>query len=220
MSLFSRLGDIINSNLTSMLDKAEDPEKLARQMVQEMEDTLVEVRSAAARALADRKEMDREIAEFTRLRDDWVTKAELAVTKGRDDLARGALQAKARAEQEITLRQRTLAAAEETIAKRNADLEKLQAKLDEAKAKHRAVMMRRDAAEGRVRLREALYDPDVEDRMSRFADMERKVDEMEAYADLLGPRRKTLEAEFAELEASEKIEDELEALRRRMSKRG
>lgn len=216
MSLFSRLSDIINSNLGSMLDKAEEPEKIARLMVQEMEDTLVEVRSAAARALADRKEAEREIETLRKAHDDWQGKAELAVAKNRDDLARAALQAKARTASELVMHERALASTESSIAKRNEDLEKLQAKLDEAKAKHRAIMMRRDAAEGRIRLRENLNDPKVADRMARYSEMEKRVDEMEAYADLMGSQKKTLEAEFAELEAEDRIADELEALRKRV----
>jgi phage shock protein A len=216
MSLFSRLSDIINSNLGTMLDKAEEPEKIARLMVQEMEDTLVEVRSAAARALADRKEIEREIETLRKAHSDWHNKAELAISKNRDDLAKAALQAKARAGAEIAMHEKALSSTEASIAKRNEDLEKLQAKLDEAKAKHRAILMRRDAAEGRIKLRESLYDPKVADRMARYSEMEKRVDEMEAYADLMGPQKKSLEAEFAELEAEDRIADELEALRKRV----
>ena len=104
MGMFSRLGDIINSNINAMLDNAENPEKIARLMIQEMEDTLVEVRTAAARAMADKKEMEREIAHYTNIRADWDAKAGLAIDKGREDLARGALIAKKKAEQEIVRR--------------------------------------------------------------------------------------------------------------------
>jgi phage shock protein A len=130
MGLFSRLGDIINSNINSMLDNAENPEKIARLIIQEMEDTLVEVRTAAARAMADKKEMERDIAHFTTVRDDWANKAELAIDKGREDLARGALIAKQKAEAEIDRRKNAMAAAEEAFEKRQDDLSKLQ---DEAR---------------------------------------------------------------------------------------
>ena len=147
MGIFSRLSDIINSNLNAMLDKAEDPEKIARLIIQEMEDTLVEVRTAAARSMADKKELLREINEFEHTRDDWAAKAELAIDKGREDLARGALTAKQKAEREIEARKSALAAADTAAEKRKDDLIKLQAKLDEAKAKHRTLMVRRQSAE-------------------------------------------------------------------------
>ncbi|MEL6568277.1 MAG: phage shock protein PspA [Pseudomonadota bacterium] len=213
MGLFSRLGDIINSNINSMLDNAENPEKIARLIIQEMEDTLVEVRTAAARAMADKKEMEREIAHYTTVRDDWNTKAELAIDKGREDLARGALLAKQKADGEIARRQDAMAAAEEAFERRQDDLAKLQDKLSEAKAKHRALMMRREAAEQRIRMRSQTHDGKVDEALARYANIERKVDEMEAYADTIKGREPTLEAEFAALERNDAVEAELEALK-------
>ena len=218
MGLFSRLGDIINSNINSMLDNAENPEKIARLIIQEMEDTLVEVRTAAARAMADKKEMERDIAHFTTVRDDWANKAELAIDKGREDLARGALIAKQKAEAEIDRRKNAMAAAEEAFEKRQDDLSKLQAKLDEAKAKHRALMMRREAAEQRIRMRSQVYDGRVDEALARYGNIERKVDEMEAYADQIRGSEPTLEAQFAALEQDESIEKELAALKAKRSK--
>ncbi|KCZ49797.1 MULTISPECIES: phage shock protein PspA [unclassified Hyphomonas] len=218
MGLFSRLGDIINSNINSMLDNAENPEKIARLIIQEMEDTLVEVRTAAARAMADKKEMERDVAHFTTVRDDWANKAELAIDKGREDLARGALIAKQKAEAEIDRRKNAMAAAEEAFEKRQDDLAKLQAKLDEAKAKHRALMMRREAAEQRIRMRSQVYDGRVDEALARYGNIERKVDEMEAYADQIRGSEPTLEAQFAALEQDESIEKELAALKAKRSK--
>ena len=218
MGLFSRLGDIINSNINSMLDNAENPEKIARLIIQEMEDTLVEVRTAAARAMADKKEMERDITHFTTVRDDWANKAELAIDKGREDLARGALVAKQKAEAEIDRRKNAMAAAEEAFEKRQDDLSKLQAKLDEAKAKHRALMMRREAAEQRIRVRSQVYDGRVDEALARYGNIERKVDEMEAYADQIRGSEPTLEAQFAALEQDESIEKELAALKAKRTK--
>jgi phage shock protein A len=218
MGLFSRLGDIINSNINAMLDSAENPEKIARLIIQEMEDTLVEVRTAAARAMADKKEMEREIDHFTQTRDEWAAKAELAIDKGREDLARGALTAKQKADGEIERRKLAMDAAEEAFEKRQGDLAKLQAKLDEAKAKHRALMMRREAAEQRIRIRSQVYDGKVDDALARYGNIERKVDEMEAYADTIKGREPTLEAEFAALERDESVEKELEALKAKRAK--
>ncbi|MEM7766900.1 MAG: phage shock protein PspA [Pseudomonadota bacterium] len=218
MGMFSRLGDIINSNINAMLDKAEDPEKIARLMIQEMEDTLVEVRTAAARAMADKKEMQREIEHYSRQQEEWEGKAELAIDKGREDLARGALSAKQKAEGEIERRQHAMSLAEEAFEKRQDDLAKLQEKLAEAKAKHRALMMRQDAAEQRIKMRSQVYDGRVDDALARYAHVERKVDEMEAYADQIKGHEPTLEAEFAALERNESVEKELEALKAKRSK--
>ena len=218
MGLFSRLGDIINSNLNAMLDNAENPEKIARLIIQEMEDTLVEVRTAAARAMADRKEMEREVAHFTAARDDWASKAELALDRGREDLARGALIAKQKAEAEIARRAQAMTSAEDAFARRQEDLTKLQAKLDEAKAKHRALVMRREAAEHRIRMRSQIYDGRADQAIERYNQLERKVDEMEAYADTIRGREPSLEQEFAELEQNDAIERELAALKARKAK--
>jgi phage shock protein A len=215
MGVFSRLSDIINSNLNAMLDKAEDPEKIARLIIQEMEDCLVEVRSAAARSMADKKEYERDIVALEASRVDWASKAELAVEKGREDLARGALAAKQRSEREIDSRRLALKAIEEVGAKRQDDLEKLQAKLDEAKTKLRALIVRREAAEQRIQMRSRIEVNKVDEAMRRYAQVERKVDEMEAYADLINVGERGLEAQFQELAAEESIEKELAEIKRR-----
>jgi phage shock protein A len=215
MGVFSRLSDIINSNINAMLDKAEDPEKIARLIIQEMEDCLVEVRSAAARSMADKKEYERDIVALEASRLDWANKAELAVEKGREDLARGALAAKQRSEREVESRRLALKAIEEIGAKRSDDLEKLQAKLDEAKTKLRALIVRREAAEHRIQMRSRIEVNKVDEAMRRYAQVERKVDEMEAYADLINVGERGLEAQFQELAAEESIEKELAEIKRR-----
>jgi phage shock protein A len=215
MGVFSRLSDIINSNINAMLDKAEDPEKIARLIIQEMEDCLVEVRSAAARSMADKKEYERDITQLEQTRLDWASKAELAVEKGREDLARGALSAKQRAEREIDGRRQALKAIDEVSIRRQDDLEKLQAKLDEAKTKHRALVVRREAAEQRIAMRSRIEVNKVDEAMRRYGQIERKVDEMEAYADLINVGDRSLEAQFQELAAEESIEKELAEIKRR-----
>jgi len=215
MGVFSRLSDIINANLNSLLDKAEDPEKIARLIIQEMEDCLVEVRSAAARSMADKKEYERDIVQLEQTRLDWTAKAELAVEKGREDLARGALSAKQRSEREIDSRRQALKAIDEVSVRRQDDLEKLQAKLDEAKAKHRALVVRREAAEHRIAMRSRIEVNKVDEAMRRYGQIERKVDEMEAYADLINVGDRSLEAQFQELAAEESIEKELAEIKRR-----
>ena len=220
MGMFTRLSDIINSNINAMLDKAEDPEKIARLMIQEMEDTLVEVRANAARAIADRKDAEKRIARLDADTADWAAKAELAVEKDREDLARGALTQRQRAAEMADIARRELALAEDSISKANDDMGKLQAKLDEAKAKHRALLMRARAAGDRVRVRSTLANTKAEDALSRYSAMERRVDEMEARAEAydLGQGGKSLSQEFAELKASETVEAELAALKAKMGK--
>lgn len=219
MSIFSRLGDIINSNINSMLEQAEDPEKIARLIIQEMEDTLVEVRTAAARAIADKKDVVRKLERFRAAESEWDAKAELAMSKGREDLARGALQAKAKAALMAQTLDKELAIVNEAIDKAEADMGKLQDKLDEAKAKHKALAARRQSAQTRIRVRQSVSDHKIEDALSRYAAVERKVDEMEAQVeafDLNGGQ--SLESQFMDLEAEEAIEKELVALRDKLGK--
>jgi len=220
MGVFSRLSDIVNSNINSMLDKAEDPEKIVRLIIQEMEDTLVEVRSNAARAIADRKEVGRKKEEFLRRGAEWENKAELAIGKGRDDLARGAIAAKRKADEMIGLLDEELAAIEQVVNKTNEDLAKLQSKLKEARAKQRSLELRRNSASDSVRISRQVNDGRIEDALAKFDRYERRIDELEAEAEswVLG-RPRTLEDEFAELEAEDAVNAELEELKQRVANR-
>lgn len=220
MGIFSRLGDIINSNINTLLDKAEDPEKIARLIIQEMEDTLVELRTHAARSIAERKDLARRLERHRADAEEWTRKAELALEKGREDLARGALQAKQKALRASEAASEEFAAVEDAIAKADEDLAKLQAKLDEAKAKQNALATRRQSAEQRIKARATLADASVDDALERYAMVERKVDDLEARAEVfdLGQGR-TLESEFATLESADEVEAELAALKQRMGGR-
>lgn len=220
MGVFSRLTDIVNSNINAMLDKAEDPEKIVRLIIQEMEDTLVEVRSRAARAIADKKEVDRRRAEFELRSREWESKAELAIAKGRDDLAKGAIAAKRKALEMVDLFAKEHEAIDKSLDKANEDLEKLQAKLKEAKAKQRSLEIRRSAADASLRINRAVYDGRIDDAMARYERYERRIDEMEAEAEsyVLG-RPKSLEQEFRELESEDEVNAEFDALKRRVAER-
>lgn len=221
MGVFSRLSDIINSNLNSMLDHAEDPEKIVRLIIQEMEDTLVEVRANAARAIADRKEVGRKKAEFASRGQEWEGKAELAIAKGRDDLARGAIAAKRKADEMIGLLDKELGIIDQTVDKTNEDLGKLQSKLKEARAKQRSLEIRRNGAADSVRVSRQVNDGRIEEALARFDRYERRIDELEAEAESwsLG-RARTLEDEFAELEAEDAVNADLADLKRRVAERG
>lgn len=221
MGIFSRLGDIINSNLNAMLDRAEEPEKIVRLIIQEMEDTLVEVRSAAARAIAEKKELARRIEQMEAAEADWQRKAELAIEKGREDLAKGALLAKAEAAQTIVLMRKEMALVDDSLAKTNDDLARLDAKLAEAKAKQKSFDLRHGAARDRYRIRTQLHDGRIDDAMARYEKVERKLDRLEGEVEAFDlSRRKSLADEFAELEAESAIHAELEALKARMSRKG
>ncbi len=219
MGIFSRMGDIINSNLNAMVDKAENPEKIARLIISEMEDTLVEVRTNAARAIAERKELVRKADAFDARADEWAAKAELAINKDREDLARGAVQAKQQAAQMAEVVRSEIDVLDETVAKADADLQKLQAKLSEAKAKHKSLIMRGQTAEARIKVRSQITDTKVDDALARYERMERKVDELEAHVEAfdLG-QGQTLESQFAQIEADEAVESELEALKAKLKK--
>lgn len=220
MGVFTRLTDIINSNLNAMLDKAEDPEKIVRLIIQEMEDTLVEVRSRAARAIADKKEVERKKAEFVARANEWESKAELAIAKGREDLAKGAIAAKRKAQEMVDLFDKEYQAIDKSLDKANDDLAKLQAKLKEAKAKQRSLEIRRNAAADSVRVNRQVYDGRIDEALSRYERYERRIDELEAEAEsyVMG-RPKSLEEEFRELAAEDDVNAELEALKKRVAER-
>ncbi|WP_299372538.1 phage shock protein PspA [uncultured Kiloniella sp.] len=219
MSIFSRLTDIVNSNINSLLDRAEEPEKMARLMIQEMEDTLIEVRSSSVKAIADKKDIEKKLTALETSRAEWATKAEFALSKGRDDLAKGALLAKRKIEEQAGALQTELGYIEESLAKSSDDLSKLQVKLDEAKAKKKSMEIRLNTAEKRVKLRKTTYDGRVDDALARYDNLERKITELDAEADSydLG-KSKTLNDEFSELEAESEIADELAALKAKMAK--
>ncbi|WP_313809375.1 phage shock protein PspA [Sphingobium sp.] len=219
MGIFSRTRDIIAANVTDLLDRAEDPAKMIRMIILEMEETLVEVRASAARTIADQKEMRRHIAKLQGLQDNWTEKAQLALSKDREDLAKAALVEKQKAtdmaeqlSHEIEVLDESLGAAEEDIAK-------LQAKLREARARQNSLVTRMESAQNRLRVREAYAGEKVNDAFARFEMLERRVDMAEGRADAagLGQAPKTLEEEIAELKASDKVDAELAALKASMN---
>ncbi len=219
MGIFSRMGDIINSNLNAIIDKAENPEKIARLIIQAMEDTLVEVRTDAARNIAERKELARKAESYKERADEWAEKAELALNKDREDLARGALQAKQQAQNMSDVVTAEIGILDDAVAKADIDLSKLQTKLDEARAKHKSLRMRSTVAQGQIKMRSQMTNNKVDDALARYERMERKVDELEAHVEAfdLGAGE-TLESQFAQLEQSDAIDEELAALKASLNK--
>lgn len=214
MGIFSRTRDIIAANFTELLDRAEDPSKMIRQMIFEMNETLVEVRASAARTIADQKEMRRHIAKLDALQDSWKEKAELALSKDREDLATSALIEKRKASDMAQRLREEVAQLDDLLNGYEADIAKLQQKLNDARARQANIANRMESAENRYRLRELTNGDRVDDVFSRFEVLERRVDEAEGRADALSlAQTKSLEEEFAELQAADKVADELAALK-------
>ena len=216
MGIFSRATEIVNSNINALLDKAEDPEKMVRLIIQEMEETLVEVRTTSARAIADRKTLSRRQASFEKDVAEWERKAELAIRKDRDDLARGALAERARAEAAAEALVKESAALDETLAKLNGDMETLQAKLKDAKARQNAIVVRGKAARSRLGIRRQLSDHSVDDAMMRFEQYESRIDDLEGQVESYDVGQRTLAAEIDALDDDEKVDEELQRLKERV----
>jgi phage shock protein A len=221
MGIFSRLTDIINSNVNSILDRAEDPEKMIRLMIQEMEDTLVEVRSTAARVIADKKEAERKLSRLEQAQAEWQRKAELALTKGRDDLARGALVEKSKLAETAQAMKQELPQLDSALAKHEQDIAKLEEKLREVKAKQKLILARQQSVSSQVKVRQRVYDNRIEEAFTRFEQIERRLDKTEGEAEAydLG-RGKSLSEEISELETDHAVDAELEALRAHLKRGG
>lgn len=222
MGIFSRTRDIIAANVTDLLDKAEDPAKMIRMIILEMEETLVEVRATAARNIADQKEMRRHISKLEKLEESWTEKAELALSKDREDLAKAALVERQKATDMAEQLHTEIGALDEALKASEADISKLQAKLREARTRQNAIMTRLESAHNRIKVREAYAGSKVEEAFARFDVLERRVDYAEGRADALymGQEPKSLEEEINELKSSEKVDAALEALKASVAKKG
>lgn len=220
MGIFSRFTDIVNSNISSILDKAENPEKIIRLMIQEMEDTLVEVRSAAARSIADRKESQRTLTTLEREAKDWHLKAELAVDKGREDLAKAALVEKSQALGAADALRAELTELDRGLDKLSDDIARLEAKLADARSRQQALIARHETASRRLEVRKKIHDYRIDDALVRFDQYERRMDDIEGRVEAydLGARN-DLRQEFSDLEASDAVEEELRNLKRQRENR-
>lgn len=221
MSIFSRTRDIMAANFTELLDRAEDPARMIRMIILEMEETLVEVRASAARSIADAKEMRRAMVRLEGLTDSWTEKAELALSKGREDLAKQALIERQKASDMAKSLEGEVAVIDGTLKAYEADIAKLQGKLREARARQNAISTRIESAVTRAKAREMLNGSRTEDAFSRFELLERRADFAEGRAEALGMTGpKSLEEEIADLRAEEQVDKELEALKARLSNKG
>lgn len=216
MGIFSRMSDIINSNINALLDQAEDPEKMIRLIIQEMEDTLVEVRSSSARVLADRKAAARRLEQVRSEAESWEQKARLAVSKGREDLARAALQEKHEIEDEIGVVEAELVATDQHIAQLHEEVAQLQQKLSDARAKQKAMLMRSKTVESRIKVKRQMQREALDNAFARFEHFERRMDNLESQLESMDLGRDVapdLAAEIDALQEDERINDELARLK-------
>ena len=216
MGIFSRFTDIINSNINAILDKAEDPEKMVRLIIQEMEETLVEVRTQSAKLIADKKELNRRIDRLNREAGDWESKAEIALTKGREDLARAALKEKQTAEEGALGIATDLEVIEHNLEKLSDDIAQLQQKLSDAKARQKALIVRGKTAQSRMGVKRQIHDVDIDEAMSKFDRYERRIDDLEGEIEAYDLGQRSLADEISELQDDEKVDEELEKLKEKM----
>ncbi len=224
MGIFSRTRDIIAANFNDMLDKADDPAKMIRMIILEMEETLVEVRASAARTIADQKEMHRHTVKLDKLQADWSEKAQLALSKDREDLARAALVERKKAADMSEQLKAEIAVLDDALRAYEQDIQKLQNRLREARSRQTAISARLESAENRVKLRTLMTNERTDDALARFDQLERRVDYAEGRAESLsiadGTGKPSLSDEIAALEGADKIDDELEQMKRALGKSG
>ncbi|WP_247714769.1 phage shock protein PspA [Qipengyuania psychrotolerans] len=222
MGIFSRTRDIVAANFNDMLDKADDPQKMIRMIILEMEETLVEVRASAARTIADQKEMHRHTIKLDKLEADWGEKAQLALSKDREDLARAALVEKKKASGMSEQLKQEIAVLDDALRAYEQDIQKLQNRLREARSRQTAIAARLESAENRVKLRSLMTEDRVDDALSRFDQLERRVDYAEGRAEALsisdGSKQPSLSDEIAALEGADAIDDELEQMKKALGK--
>jgi len=217
MGIFSRFSDIVNSNINALLDKAEDPEKMVRLIIQEMEDTLVEVRSTSAKTIAEKKELQRVVSRLEEEVVDWQAKAELALAKNRDDLARSALIEKQKSADQAASVAADIANLDAHVSKLQDEVAQLQEKLADAKARQKSMLMRQKTVASRLEVKKSLDSNRLNDAMYKFERYEQKIDTLEAQVESYDLGKKTLRDEFAELAAQDKIDSELAALKAKLN---
>ena len=214
MGIFSRFSDIVNANINAVLEKAEDPEKIIRLMIQEMEDTLVEIRSAAAKCIADRKELGRHIEHLEREKAEWAHRAELAVRREREDLARAALVEKQAIGDRTEQMKLELDSLDGQLEKFNSDITQLQSKLNDAKTRQRSIVIRHKTANSQLSARKHIHDDSIDEMLFRFENAEQRIDRVESEAEAINMGRgKNLADEIADLEHDDRVEAELADLK-------
>lgn len=214
MGIFTRFRDIVNANINSMLDRAEDPEKMIKLMIQEMEDTLVEIKASCAGAMATKARVERALHESRERAGTWAEKAQLAMNKGREDLAREALLEKRRYQEQAQALEEETVLTQGIIEQYQDEISQLESKLTSAREKQRLLVQRQVYAQGRKKAQKEIRRYDSADALTRFEQFENRIERMEAEADLVNYGRKaSLEEEFSRLEEDEDLERELRELK-------
>ena len=217
MGIFSRFQDIVNANITSLLDRAEDPKKMIRQMIQEMEDTLIEVRSTSAKLIADKKELQRRIETFRDEAIDWLQKTELAISKGREDLAKGALLEKRRAEEATEAGESELEFLNQQLEVLNDEIGQLQSKLEAAKAKQKELIVREQTGRSRLEIRKKTSRETLNRAFEKFDQYERRLDDLEGQVESYDMGKTSLADEINDLAVADDIERELDAIKSKLN---
>ncbi len=217
MGIFSRFTDIINANINSILDKAEDPEKMVKLIIQEMEETLVEVRTQSAKMIADKKELERKSARWGGEIVEWERKAEVAISKEREDLARAALKEKRNCEEASITLQGELQQVSDSLEKLSGDVSQLQQKLKDAKQRQKALILRGDTAKSRMGVKRQLHTVNIDEALTKFDRFERRIDDLEGEVEAFDLGQKSLSDEIAELERDEQVNADLAALKAKMN---
>ncbi|MEC8821828.1 MAG: phage shock protein PspA [Pseudomonadota bacterium] len=217
MGIFSRFTDIVNANINSILDKAEDPEKMVRLIIQEMEETLVEVRTQSAKLIADKKELERKSERWSSEIVEWERKAEVAISKEREDLARAALKEKRNCEEASITLESELQQVSDSLEKLSGDVAQLQQKLKDAKLRQKALILRGDTAKSRMGVKRQLHTVNIDEALTKFDRFERRIDDMEGEVEAFELGQRSLSEEIAELERDEQINADLAELKAKMS---
>ena len=218
MGIFSRITEIVNSNINSMLDKAEDPEKMVRLMIHEMEDTLTEVKSAAAEVVADKIRLNRVQKRERERRDDWESKAGLALEKGRDDLAREALEQRMNSERKLAGMDERVAEVEKLVTQYQGDITRLEEKLTGARNRQRILIANHTSAMNRKKVEEKIYKLNTSGAFAKFDNYESRIDRWQAEAEVTRVSNSSLDKKFEDLVHGNKVDEELAKLKQKLSK--
>lgn len=217
MGIFSRITEIVNSNINAMLDKAEDPEKMVKLMINEMEDTLTEVKSAAAEVVADKIRLTRVRATETKRREEWEGRATLALEKGREDLAREAVEQRLESDRRIAGIDKRMGEVEGLVAQYQTDINRLEEKLASARNRQRTLIANHQSAMNRRRVEEKIYRINTSGAFAKFENYEHRIDRFQAEAQVMHRANTTLEQKFVDLEQGKEVDAELAALKARLA---